>query len=516
MKNIIKRQYKRIAILSSALLVLSLSSSCSSDYLETDPTTAVSEESAYSSASNLMAIINGMHRDMYYRQNSNQGQNGQGGIMIMMDALGEDLVFPSTGNGWYVSTVRWQDQVNENGANDFYPFQFYYALIRNANLVIANGPSVPTANAAEAATVKQAIAEAYAFRAFSYYMLVQIYGKRYVPNTTNSQLGVPIRLVANEVPLARNTVEEVYTQINSDIAEALSRLSNSRPTKSHFNDKVVLGLRARVALTQGNYTLAASSAALARAGFTLMDNATYVAGFNNLEGNGEWIWGATIIADQTDYFGNFGAYMSRNYNSTNIRQNPKAMSSKLYALFPNTDIRKKLVDPTGNHAGAVASPPSPAIPAVSLPGTYSKFPYTSQKFLSVSASDSRVDVPYMRAAEMYLIEAEAKARLGDEAGSKLVFDVFTKNRNPSYPGATTTGAAYITEILNSRRMELWGEGFRFLDLKRLNQGLDRTGANHSAVVVNNVLTVSSTDNRWEYLIPRAEINANPLIVQNPL
>ncbi|PZU24005.1 MAG: hypothetical protein DI622_04455, partial [Chryseobacterium sp.] len=64
MKNIIKRQYKRIVILSSALLVLSLSSSCSSDYLETDPTTAVSEESAYSSASNLMAIINGMHRDM--------------------------------------------------------------------------------------------------------------------------------------------------------------------------------------------------------------------------------------------------------------------------------------------------------------------------------------------------------------------------------------------------------------------------------------------------------------------
>ncbi|RKS96044.1 RagB/SusD family nutrient uptake outer membrane protein [Chryseobacterium defluvii] len=504
MKNIIKRQYKRIVILSSALLILSLSSSCSSDYLETDPTTAVSEESAYSSASNLMAIINGMHRDMYYRQNSSQGQNGQGGIMIMMDALGEDLVFPSTGNGWYVSTVRWQDQVNENGSNDFYPFQFYYALIRNANLVIANGPNVPAPNAADAATIKQAIAEAYAFRAFSYYMLVQIYGKRYVPGTTNNQLGVPIRLVANEVPLARNTVEEVYTQINSDIAEALSRLSNTRPTKSHFNNKVVLGLRARVALTQGNYALAASSAQEARVGFALMSNATYTSGFNNLEGNGEWMWGATIIADQTDYFGNFGAYMSRNYNSTNIRQNPKAINSKLFAMFPTTDVRTKVVDPTGQHT------------ALGLPTTYSKFPYTSQKFLSVSTSDSRLDVPYMRAAEMYLIEAEAKAKAGDEAGSKVVFNAFTANRNPSYTGATTTGAAYITEILNSRRMELWGEGFRFFDLKRLNQGLDRTGANHSSVVVNNVMTVPSTDNRWQYLIPRAEINANPLIEQNPL
>ncbi|RKS96047.1 RagB/SusD family nutrient uptake outer membrane protein [Chryseobacterium defluvii] len=504
MKSIIKKQYKKIALLSSLLFVLCFNTSCSSDYLETDPTTAVSEETAYSSASNLKAIINGMHRDMYFRQNESQGQNGQGGIMIMMDALGEDLVFTSTSSGWYITTVRWQDQVNDNATFDFYPYQFYYALIRNANLVIANGPNVPAPNAADAATIKQAIGEAYAFRAFCYYMLVQIYGKRYVPNTTNSQLGVPLKVLADETPMARNTVEEVYAQINKDIAEALTRLSSTRAAKSHFNDKVVLGLRARVALTQGNYTLAASSAQQARVGFALMNNATYTSGFNNLEGNGEWMWGATIITDQSDVFGNFGAYMSRNFGSTSVKGGPKAMNSKLFAMFPSTDVRTKVVDPTGQHT------------ALALPSTYSKFPYTSQKFLSASLSDSRVDVPYMRAAEMYLIEAEAKAKAGDEAGSKLVFNEFTKNRNPSYVGATTTGAAYITEILNSRRIELWGEGFRFLDLKRLNQGLDRTGANHSSIVTNSLLTVPNTDNRWQYLIPRAEINANPLIEQNPL
>ncbi|WP_294207583.1 RagB/SusD family nutrient uptake outer membrane protein [uncultured Chryseobacterium sp.] len=502
MKNI--KKYKKIALLACMIALNGFTVSCSSDYLETDPTTAVSEDAAYSSASNLAAIISGMHRNMYYRQNSNQGQNGQGGIMIMMDALGEDLVFPSTGNGWYVSTVRWQDQVNENASNDLYPYQFYYALIRNANLVIKNGPNVPTVNSSEETVVKQAIGEAYAFRAFCHYMLVQIYGKRYVPATNNTQLGVPIRLTPDEVPMKRNTVEEVYTQINNDLAEALSRLSSTRTSKSHFNDKVVLGLRARVALTQGNYALAASSAKLARNGFSLMSNATYTSGFNNLEGNGEWMWGATIIADQTDYFGNFGAYMSRNYNSTNIRQAPKAMNSKLFAMFPSTDVRTKVVDPTGAHT------------SLSLPSTFSKFPYTSQKFLSASVSDSRLDVPYMRAAEMYLIEAEALARSNDEINSKIVFNQFMQNRNPSYAGAVTTGNAYITEILNNRRIEFWGEGFRFLDLKRLNQGLDRTGANHSAVVVNNVLTVSNTDNRWQYLIPRTEINANPLIEQNPL
>lgn len=503
MKNI-EKHYKKIILLSFAFFALSMTS-CSSEYLETDPTTAVSEDAAYSSASNLKAIINGMHRDMYYRQNSNQGQNGQGGIMIMMDALGEDLVFPSTGNNWYISTVRWQDNVNENASNDFYPYQFYYALIRNANLVIANGPNVPAPTAADELTIKKAIGEAYAFRAFSYYMLVQIYGKRYVPSTTNSQPGVPIRLVADEVPLARNTVEEVYTQINKDLGEALARLTgSSRATKSHFDKSVVLGLMARVALTQGNYPLAATSAVSARAGFSLMEDvAAYTSGFNTAT-NGEWMWGAIIISDQTDYFGNFGAYMSRNYNSTNIRQAPKAVNSKLYDPFPSTDIRKKVFDPTGKHLD------------LSLPSNYAKYPYTSQKFLAVSTSDSRLDVPYMRAAEMYLIEAEALARMNNETSSKIVFNIFAKKRNPSYTGATTTGAAYITEILNSRRLELWGEGFRFLDLKRLNQGLDRTGANHSSVVINNVSTVANTDPRWEFLIPRREINANPLIVQNPL
>lgn len=501
MKNITKQYIKWAVVLSVLMGTLS----CESDYLETDPTTAASEEAAYSSAANLMAIINGMHRDMYYRQNDSQGQNGQGGIMIMMDALADDLVFPSTGNGWYVSTVRWQDQVNDSASNAFYPYQFYYALIRNANLVIANGPSVPAPNAADAATIKTAIGEAYAFRAFCYYMLVQIYGKRYVPGANNTQLGVPIRLVANEIPLARNTVEEVYTQINKDLDEAASRLTGvARATKAHFNDKVILGLRARIALTQGNYAAAVTAAQSARVGFALMDNTAYMAGFNNLAANGEWMWGAIIIADQGDSFSNFGAYMSRNFNSTNIRQAPKAINSKLFLSFPSTDVRTKNFDPTGAHT------------ALALPSTYSKFPYTSQKFLAASQGDSRVDVPYMRSAEMYLIEAEALARSGNEAGSKAVFDVFAKNRNPSYTGATTTGTAYITEILNSRRLEFWGEGFRFLDLKRLNLGLDRTGANHSSVVTNNVMTVANTDLRWEFLIPRAEINANTLIVQNPL
>jgi hypothetical protein len=196
--------------------------------------------------------------------------------------------------------------------------------------------------------------------------------------------------------------------------------------------------------------------------------------------------------------------MSENFSSTNIRGNPKAINSTLYNAISATDVRKKLWDPTGT--------------AFTVPlATFVKKPYMNIKFLAVSSSDSRGDVPYMRAAEMYLIEAEAKAQLGDNAGAATALYTMEVTRDPSYVKSTNTGAALITEILNQRRIELWGEGFRFLDLKRLNQPLNRNGANHQAALCT-VFDVPAGDVRWQFLIPQTEINANPAIAnqQNPL
>ena len=493
--------------LAAAAAVMSTFSSCESEYLATDPTDAVSVETAGSTVANLNTVLNGMHRNMYLRQNASQGQNGNTGIMMYMEVMGEDLIFPATGPNWYISTLRWLDNANANSGNLFYPYDFYYEQIRMANIILIKAPLTSDTQDDK----DKVMGEAYAFRAFSYSMLVQIYAKRYVPGTANSQLGVPLRLDDSFDAIPRNTVDEVYTQINNDLTSALTLLTGkTRSDKSHFNVNVIKGLMARVALTQGRYPEAATFAKEARAGFTLMNNATYKAGFNNYS-NAEWMWGYKPTEVTSDFFGNFMAYMSRNYNSSQIRQAPKVMNRLLFNKFPATDVRTQVVDPTGAHT------------ALALPSTYTKFPYTSQKFLSTNnagATDNSTslgDIPFMRAAEMYLIEAEALARNSQEGPSKVVFNEFEKNRNPAYAGAATTGAAYVEEIMNSRRIELWGEGFRFLDLKRLNLPLDRTGANHSAVVTNNLLTVPAGDKRWTWLLPQAEIDASQgLVIQNEL
>ncbi|MDV4101625.1 RagB/SusD family nutrient uptake outer membrane protein [Elizabethkingia anophelis] len=509
MKNI-KFNIKTFALIFGTSVALA---SCNSDYLETSPTDNVNQEMALSTADNLKALVNGMHRNMYVRQNDSQGQSGQAGIMIMTEAASDDVIWPSTGNNWYISSVRWLDQSNDTSSYTYYPYQFYYSMIRNANLVINSAAKVT----GDQQTIDTAVGEALTYRAFSYFNLVQFYGKRYVAGANNTQDGVPIRLEANEKPLARASVEDVYAQVNKDLQLALTKLKGvSRYSKSHFDVNIVKGLLARVALTQGNYAAAANYAKDARAGYSLMDNAAYKSGFNSAA-NIEWMWATIMVPDQSDGFGNFSAYMSRNYSSTQIRQAPKVMNSALFSKFPATDVRTQVVDPSGNHIPWLSTTNAQGkVVRTNAYSNYSVFPYTSQKYMVKDQGESTADVPYMRAAEMYLIEAEALARLGDEAGSKAVFNELQKNRNTAYAGAITSGAAYITEILNTRRLELWGEGFRWFDLKRLGQGMDRTGTNQSDVVINGLSKVTESDFRWQWQIPRAEINASQgLVKQNP-
>jgi len=122
----------------------------------------------------------------------------------------------------------------------------------------------------------------------------------------------------------------------------------------------------------------------------------------------------------------------------------------------------------------------------------------------------------MRSGEMYLIEAEARARQGQNAAAQTALFNLMKNRDPNYVQSTSTGQTLINEILFNRRVELWGEGFRFTDLKRMNLPLDRNGIpNHVASLVR-IYTVPAGDKQWEWLFPQDEMNQNKKIEQNPL
>jgi hypothetical protein len=477
-----------------------LGSSCKKDYLQLDPPASLSPENIFATTKNAMATINGMHRMMYVQWYSTQALGGHSGNMLYMEVLGEDFVMTANANNWFVSEYRWLGQRNDQSNIVRFSYGFYYSMIGNANMIIAN---IDNAEGPEA-DKKLIKGQAYAYRAWSYFQMVQLFGERYVNGAANDGLGVSLVLEPRTGALPRNTVAEVYTQINADLDEAIALLNGiNRPAKSHLNVNVAKGIKARVALTQGNWAVAAQMAIEARQGFSLMSNAQYLEGFSNTT-NPEWIWGIDHRDDHTTYFFSFYAYLG-NFSSTNSRGNPKAIFSKLYDQIAATDIRKQLWDPTGTN---------PSFPLVAG-GT--RKPYMTRKFLLANPNNSNGDLVFMRAAEMYLIEAEALARqTGKEAEARNVLFTLAKNRDPNYVLSVNSGTALIDEILTQRRVELWAEGFRFYDLKRLNQALDRTGGNHDNSLAQLMKEPAGTKN-WIFLIPRAELeNSQGIVQQNPL
>ncbi|MHA8107478.1 RagB/SusD family nutrient uptake outer membrane protein [Aquirufa sp. 5-AUSEE-100C1] len=478
-----------------------ISTSCENVYLDTTPTASIDAGSAYSTTKNAAAAINGIYRSFIVRYLSSQGHSGHPAMMIILDHMGEDMVLGTTAAGWHVGETRWTAHRSDVNVLSQFPYEMYYRIIGNANIGIANidkavGP------AADRNTLK---GEALALRAFGYFNLVQLYGKRYnAAAKPNTQLGVPLVLEPSTEGKARNTVEEVYAQINKDLAEAAALLTSSRVNKSHINLNVVKGLQARVALVQQDWANAAKFAAEARAGYQPMNATQYQDGFADIT-NPEWMWGFDHLEDQTEYFGAYHSYISCNYNSTVIRTYPKVINSLLYKQIPATDVRSKMWVESPTATNSIVPPG----------GVRPKFLNQKFRLPGVPSTSAQGDVPYMRAAEMYLIEAEAKARLNDAAGaSKVLFDLI-KTRDANYVQSTSTGNALLEEILLHRRIELWGEGHRFLDLKRMNAPLNRNGTNAIASVAL-LFDVAPGDVRWEFLIPRREINANPAVVQNPL
>lgn len=484
------------------LLIALTFASCKKSFLETNPTDKADDATVFKTTDNAMAALNGIHR-MLYKQfdDSNQDQGGESGMKINLDMLGEDVVMTTAGNGWYNNMYKWIDHRNASSTSDKYAYKFYYTIIANANQIIAK------VNGAEGEQVaKDAImAEALTYRAWAHFLLVQIYSKRYDAAGNNTQPGVPIVLATDVTAKPRGTVEGVYTQINKDIDAAIVLFAKTsvRANKSHFDLRVAKGIKARIALTQGLWTVAAANAVEARAASSLMTNDEYKSGFNN-SANQEWIWGSKQVEDQSSDFSSFFAYMSSNFNSSNVRTNPKAINKLLYDKIAATDVRKTLWDPTG------------ADKTFLVPPSGVRKPYMNRKF-TVAGVTSIGDVAHMRTAEMYLIEAEALARTGQNSLAQAALYKLAVNRDPNYVLSTNTGDALISEILIQRRIELWGEGFRFTDLKRLNSALDRSNSNHTNELATTLGEVAG-DPKWQWVIPQSEINANPAIGpggQNP-
>lgn len=138
-----------------------------------------------------------------------------------------------------------------------------YRKIFNANMVLSLVGSVSGTDEQKAILT----ADAHFIRAYSYFQLASTFCLPYNESTKN-ELGLPLKTSTSfEESLKRVPLQEVYKQIESDLAEALKitqpLVQEGRPRHWRANKAAVNGFAARYYLTRNNYAEAQKYAQLA-------------------------------------------------------------------------------------------------------------------------------------------------------------------------------------------------------------------------------------------------------------
>ncbi len=429
---------------------------CKKEFLDTRPFASIDEAGAFSSAERVQAAMTGLY-DLVTTNSFNTH------IALATDIKGGDMVLVSAGNySRFVTEYRFLQTPTAGYGVNFWSGA--YKLITNCNVAIARLPDAPIEEAAK----KDYLAEARALRAWAHLHLVRLFAQPFAfdPNAP----GIPIVdkvLVPNATIPGRGTVRDVYNFITDDL---LFAKQNMLATRTNNSGRLILnsvnGLLARVYLDQEVWDKAAEHARLARTGYPLAAAATLLNGF--VDRTSEWIWTLIYRSDDNTGFLQIASFQE----PYDIGYSTFRATTSFLNLFADSDIRRRQFFV---NTQKVANPAvGEALQRDAI--VYSRDGYLMNKFYFRSSWD--LNVPMMRSAEMFLIEAEAEAEQDHDAlAQDALFEVQRRAISDAVK-STSTGAALKTEIRDERRKELYGEGFRFYDVMRKKETLVRTAPDH--------------------------------------
>ncbi|MDR0692306.1 MAG: RagB/SusD family nutrient uptake outer membrane protein [Prevotellaceae bacterium] len=526
MKTNIKYLLSFVLLLAAGLLPVA----CSED-LETNPTDRVSGSTIFADEIAAQTAIEGcytlLYQGVYVTGNLNQAEGHQSTIFAQ-ELMGDDIVTTVTTN-WYgfdYSLLYTRQIQIDDWSRSHNIWNMYYTLISNVNYIIAEDGNIGSnGNAA-----KDIVAQAYALRAFAYFELIQAFQKTYLGHENDP--GVPVYTEptrSGDEGKSRGTVEEVYAQINSDIARALELFTETGKTKqthsSHVDYYVTKGFEARIALVQGRWADAANAAAEARTrpSLRLLAATEITTGMSNYQLPSN-LWAMEVLPEQsTIYF-----YYLDHRGTNGGTQQRKCISKWLYDQLNRYPTDARLAWFKNGNQGYATS------------GEFVNYGQMKLRIKDIAAAPYAGDHIFMRAEELLLIEAEAKARMPQQAAdAKNLLLELAQNRLPvpalttyttylntlstavnTLPALTTTDpATVLEEVLLQRRIELWGEIGRIKDILRLKQGYTRDypGSNHT----DKLLSYNTGAESGAFLckIPQAEFDGNKNILsseQNPV
>lgn len=464
------RKYKISTYTFLLSLTLGLGSiSCSSDFTELDPLGNTSYENFFKTEQDAISAANGLYDMM------DEGEMFGRGFFWYMNAS-DDMI---TGrlNAAADNIKNFNMNGDENYVNSIY--QNCYKVIRRSNDILKKVPGIQMSEPLK----KRILGEAYFMRAFHYFWLAHSYGD----NGDNG--GVPIVTVENMDQLAGSfkrptSVVENYAQIIEDFQKSIellplfTELTSDNYGRAHRD--AAYAYMAKTYLYWGQYdnsqfanvikaadavTNSGSGRKLINTGNPAQDYRLLHSHVNNW--TSEYIWsvnsgveGGSILPGCMLENKGWGAYNGWGYFQPSLG---------LLNEFEAGDKRKEVTilsyGDSFEYFGTVKRYSSEN----SLSGMqFNKYMYEYKTadalgtMINVSGDNptTKYNVPLMRYAEVILMKAEAKIRLGQNADAEI-------NSIRERAGLASIAGATMKELKHERRVELAGEfANRHFDLVR--------------------------------------------------
>lgn len=435
------------------LFALAMGFTSCNEELNLEPYQSISEDLALENDNNVKAVLIGAYDAL------------GAGALLGGNSLRDAELLGGDGEVLWVGTFLGpreiaNKQMNANNNDAAELWLTAYNAINICNNVLAGLGVVAEGDKA------QVEGEALFIRAIAYFQLVRFYAKPYEAGQANSQLGVPIvqtptRSISEESKVGRNTVQEVYTQIITDLSKAESQLPEDNEWRA--SKGAAAALLARVYLQQGDYAKArdAANRVISSGAYALLKN--YKDVFNRDENSSEDIFAIQLTTQD-------GANLMNTHFSIpdfGGRDGDVEILQGHLSLYDPADKRLALFY-DGN--GAIRT------------GKWNNL---------------YGNVNIIRLAEMYLIRAECNQRLGTSVGASALADYNVVRTRAGLPAATSVT---LDVILLERRLELAHEGHKIHDMKRLKLSVGPLPYNADKLV---------------FPLPQREINANGNLQQNP-
>jgi len=347
--------------------------------------------------------------------------------------------------------------------------------------------------------------EALFVRGMLYFDLLRSYSREPGHLVNNFDLGVPLvtepfTSMGPDAYPSRNTVYEVWAQIESDLNEAFSLLKGNdtnnfpqRPTS--FAAKALL---ARACLYESKWQEAVDAATWV---IDQKNPTLYTGDYKDLFTNGvETVYELRYSASEALGSSSLHAMYAVNDGWTGT-EGPGYISSGIGSGEGELIVANNLLaqfEPGDKRLSMMRQ--------AYFNGDRNTIVWWTGKFNSWQGAFGQDNIPLIRISEMYLIRAEAALNLPTPDFTTARNDINALREARGLAATTANNGALAAAAQKERRLELCFEGHRFFDLKRL--GLDITKEPPS-------VTLPYTDFRVVAGIPQTEMDVNENLVNNP-